>query len=105
MNYINNVDYIKISIFNIYERIIIYIGVKEKQIYINEKIKEINANKINDLLNIIKEWKDTYYSSVLDAEKFSIKLIFNNQIVNQYIGSGNYPYNYNEFKNWISDII
>ena len=104
MNY-NNVDYIKISTFNVYERTTIHIGIKEKQVFINEQRKDINDNKINELFNIIREWKDMYYGGVLDAEKFSIKLISNNQIVKQYSGSGDYPYNYNEFKNWISDII
>ena len=42
---------------------------------------------------------------MLDAEKFSIKLISNNQIVKEYSGNGNYPNNYNDFKKWISDII
>lgn len=88
-----------------FERTMIHVGIKEKQIFVNEQRKEITIDKINELFNIIKEWKDSYYGGVLDAEKFSIKLISNNQIVKEYSGNGNYPNNYNEFKSWISDII
>ena len=102
---INNIEYIKISTFNLIKRVIIYVGIREKQVSIDGQFKEVSIDKIAELFNIIRDWNDAYYRYVLDAEMFSVSLIKDNQIVKRYKGIGNYPYNYNEFKKWISEII
>jgi len=105
VNEMNNVDYIEIIIFNTYKITKIDISTKKLKLLIDNKIRNITHEKINELLKIIEYWKSSYQEFILDAEKFDIKLISKNKIEKEYQGNGAYPYNYNDFKRWISDIL
>lgn len=99
-----NIDYIEIIIANMIKIEKIDIDVKKNKLLKNEKLKEISNDKTKRLLEIIKNWDNNYTSSALDSEKFSIKIISNNEIINVYRGSGKYPDNYHEFKIWFRSI-
>ena len=101
----NDIDCIEIIIFNTYNITKINISTKKLKVVINDKIRDITIDKINELLEITKYWNTNYQGFILDAEKFNIKLIFNNQYIKTYQGNGAYPHNYNDFKRWISDIV
>lgn len=97
-------DYIEITIFDIYNITKISISIPRLKLTINDKLKDISSDKIEKLLEIIKCWDDNYKGFMLDIEKYTIKLISKNRIIKVYKGNGKYPYNYNEFKRWISDV-
>ena len=101
----NNIEYIEIIIFNTYNITKINIDTKKLKITINDESRNITTDKINELLEIMKFWDSNYQGFVLDAEKFTIKLISNNKKIITYQGNGSYPYNYNDFKRWIGDIV
>lgn len=101
----NDIEYIKITIFNKYYITKINIDTKKLKVLINDEFRDITIDKINELLEITKYWKLNYQGLALDAEKFTIKLISNVQGIKTYQGNGEYPYNYNDFKRWTSDII
>lgn len=100
-----NIDYIEMLVDNMNDKIQIYIDVKASTIVINNKLKKISDIKIQELLEIIKYWDKSYHNFILDAEKFSIKLIAQNKIIKMCECNGKYPYNYKKIKRWISDII
>lgn len=81
----------------------IYIDNVKQTIIINNKEKEISKEKIEDLIRIIRTWKNNYHNqNVVDAESFFIKINLNSEteIIK---GNGSYPENYILFKEWISD--
>ena len=101
----DNIEYIEIITFNMFKRVKIDISVKDLKVISDDKIRPISIDEIKRLQEIIKYWEEDYQGFVLDAEKFTIRLISNNQIIKQHQGNGRYPSNYNEFKRWISDIV
>ena len=100
----NDIDYIEIITFNMFERNRIDIDTKKLKVIINNKLKAISNEKIKELQKIINYWNKNYQAPILDAEKFTIRIISNNQIIKVYQGNGSYPNNYNDFKRWIRDI-
>lgn len=100
-----DIEYIEIITFNMFKRVKIDISVKDLKVIVDDNVKEISNDKIEELLNIIEYWENDYQGFVLDAEKFTVRLISNNKIIRQYQGNGKYPNNYLLFKKWISDIV
>ena len=97
-------NYIEISINALGEYLIIYINAKNKRLILNNIEKSITEEKIYDLLRIIRNWKGNYQNSkIMDGESFKI-IINTNEGTNIIKGKGNYPSNYQEFKEWISDL-
>lgn len=80
----------------------IMIDCVKKQIIIDNRMDLIKQEKIEELLRIIRLWKNEYSGlNVVDGESFLIRINTGNMIeIIQ--GKGNYPDNYNDFKEWIS---
>ena len=78
------------------------IDCSQRRIIVNERIDFISQNKIDDLLRIIRLWKNQYFGNLIDGESFFIKVNMdgNLEIIE---GHGKYPNNYLNFKEWISD--
>lgn len=95
---------IEIYINNIGIETNIIINNKNNLITINNKTKEISEEKINDLIRIIRTWKNEYKNKKkIDSETFKI-IINSNTETETITGNGDYPDNYNTFKEWIDDI-
>ena len=97
-------NYIEISINALGEYLIIYINVKNKRLILNNIEKSITEEKIYDLLRIIRNWKGNYQNSkIMDGESFKI-IINTNEGTTIIKGKGNYPSNYQEFKELMNGI-
>ena len=93
---------IELIIDNKISNIDIYINVIKKTIIVNNKEQKISEEKIDDLLRIIRTWKNEYNNpNVIDAESFFIKINTTDgtEIIK---GSGEYPKDYILLKEWIS---
>lgn len=80
----------------------VYIDVLKQTIIINNKEQKITEEKIDDLLRIIRTWKNEYNNqNIIDAESFFIKINTTDgtEIIK---GSGEYPKDYILLKEWIS---
>lgn len=98
------VDYVEININNIGINLDILIDVKKNSMIINEKYKDISKEEIEELFRIIRLWDNEYLGSkLIDSEKFTIKIVSNNNI-DKIVGNGNYPDNYNVFKKWVGGL-
>ena len=100
-----DIEYIEIVTFNMFDRVKLDISLKDMKVIKNGKVISISNDKINELLDIISFWDESYPGFKLDSEKFVVRLISDNKIIRQHQGNGMYPENYNEFKIWISDIV
>lgn len=78
-----------------------------------DKTKEISKpkesiNKFFDIITeLIKEWEDTYSISknnFADGNSFHVKCFENNQLVKEYRGTNNCPYNFKLFCSMIEDL-
>ncbi len=96
------IDKILIEINNISNSFNMIILPEYNKCIVNNIEKKINEDKINELLNIIFNWKNNYGLKGIDMEEFNIKIITNNDI-NMFYGKGVYPNNYQVFKEWISE--
>ena len=94
---------IEITINNLNEEKNIMIDIINNKIKTNNQIYNITKEKIEDLLRIIRTWHPVYKNkNYLDAESFLIKI--NDDIGTKIIkGQGEYPDNYQLFKEWISE--
>ena len=96
---------IEINISNYATNNNIYINIKRNTIIINNETKQIEQEKINELLRIIRTWKNNnnVQSKIIDAEKYIIKINTNTEteIIEGY---GHLEKNYNLFKTWIGKI-
>lgn len=94
---------IQIKINSRLSNIEIYIDILKQTIIINDKEKRITENQIDNLIRIIRNWKNEYSNEILiDNESFFIKINNNNgyEVIK---GIGEYPNNYISLKEWISD--
>lgn len=99
-----DIDFIKINIDKIGYNQIILLNLKDKIVITDSIKKNINQEKIDELLRIIRLWKNKYISSNnIDSEKFNISIVSGND-EEKIIGVGTYPSNYVEFKKWVRDI-
>ena len=74
------------------------------KVYVNGKEKSITAEKIGELLDIVRKWDFEYIDdNITDAETFRVK-VYNTQGVDEYFGSGKYPDTYEAFKDWVTSI-
>lgn len=96
------IDVITIELINLTSDFNMTILPKENKCFVNNIEKEINQEKIDDLLSIIITWKNDYGSDGIDMERFTVKILSNGE-VDKYSGEGIYPDNYFLFKEWISD--
>lgn len=93
---------IQIIIDNKLENTDIYIDVVKETIRINNKEQKITEEQIDDLIRIIRTWKNEYSSkNIIDAESFFIKIDIKDgtEIIK---GNGEYPNNYMSLKEWLS---
>lgn len=80
----------------------ILIECNKKRIIVNEKIDFISQEKIDELIRIIRTWKNQYVGSLIDGDSFFIRI--NMESGSEVIeGRGKYPDNYLNFKEWVSD--
>ena len=80
----------------------VYIDVVKKTIIVNNNDHKITEEQIDDLVRIIRTWKNEYNNqNVIDSESFFIKIDTNTgtEIIK---GSGEYPDNYILLKEWLS---
>ena len=98
---------IEITINNLNEEknimIDIMIDIINNKIKINNQIHNITKEQIDDLLRIIRTWSPVYKNkNDLDSESFLIKITDDSrtEIIK---GQGDYPDNYQLFKEWISE--
>ena len=92
---------INILIENITITTDIYIDVLNQTITLNNEEKIITQTQIDDLIRIIRTWKNEYTNpTIIDSESFLIKI--NTDEDTEIIkGRGSYPDNYNLLKEWI----
>lgn len=69
----------------------------------NEKVKIDANNFAKRILNIVDNWRESYYGNLIDGDKFLIKIQEGN-LQKFYHGQGNYPLNYGDFKRLIGEI-
>ena len=95
---------IEIYINNIGNNLIIYIDIEKNKIKINDREKEITEEKLDNLIRIIRTWNNVYENnnSKIDNETFQIN-INTNEGTDRIKGTGGYPENYSEFKDWIGE--
>lgn len=97
------IDSIEISITSLNNKMDILINVKEEKIITPFKEKSISKDEIQRLVRIIRSWRGEYINtSIVDAERFKIIISFNGQ-KEVITGSGTYPDNYLEFKNFVGE--
>ena len=97
------IDKILIKINNIGNTFNMIILPEYNKCFVNNVEKRINEDKINELLNIIINWKNNYGLKGIDMEEFNIEIISNDG-TNKYSGKGIYPNNYHIFKEWVSEL-
>ena len=93
---------IQIIIDNKISNIDIYIDVLKETIIVNNQEQKITEEQIDDLIRIIRTWKNEYSNpNIIDAESFFIKIDTKDgiEIIK---GSGEYPKDYILLKEWIS---
>lgn len=93
---------IEIIVTNTDTSISLNINVKENKVYKDNKEYYINVEKIDKLLRIIRNWDNEYVSDDPKIKETFIINIITNENIDTYRGSGKYPNNYNEFKEWLS---
>ena len=81
----------------------VYIDVKNNKVLVNNIEKTISKSKIDELIRIIRNWKEEYLGNIIDSERFMIKINTNDgtDIIK---GNGCYPENYSAFKEWIGSL-
>lgn len=96
------INLIKIQVTNLNKELIMTINPLEKEITTPFKTIKVNDDKIDYFLRIIRNWQRDYSGNIIDGERFIIKIIYNNQeeVIK---GSGKYPDNYIEFKNFLEE--
>lgn len=99
------IDLIIINIMNLDNSINIKVGIKEKKIIYNNKIMNINDEKINELIRIIRSWHN-YSKNMksIEFEECSINIYSNGKVLNSFTYNGLFPQNYNIFKNLVGEI-
>lgn len=95
---------IEIHINNMINKIHIHINVKTYKMIINNEEKNITQDHIDALLRIIRTWNTSYENTdnQIDNETFLIN-ISTEEGIYTIKGNGNYPKNYNLFKDWIGE--
>lgn len=94
---------IEITINSLNEEKNMNIDLRNNSVIVNDQIYNITKEKIADLLRIIRTWDSVYKNrNHIDAESFVIKITDDTgtEIIQ---GQGDYPDDYNLFKEWISE--
>lgn len=98
------VDSIEISFISNFKENNIYINVNDLTISKNGLIKKLSRGTIFRLLKFFTNWKSEYYSSdVIDGEEF-IVVVKSGDREDVFKGKGEYPKNYNAFKNFLGGL-
>ena len=93
-------DYIKIVVN---ERELM-ISVNNKKMISGNKIKEIDEEKIDELIRILRSWKkEINNTNVVDGDEYVVRII-SGDLVDEYNDKLKYPDNYHEFKKWLDDV-
>ena len=93
-------DYIKIVVN---ERELM-ISVNNKKMICGNKIKEIDEEKIDELIRILRSWKkEINNTNVVDGDEYVVRII-SGDLVDTYNDRLKYPDNYHEFKKWLDDV-
>ena len=93
-------DYIKIVVN---ERELM-ISVNNKKMICGNKINEIDEEKIDELIRILRSWKkEINNTNVVDGDEYVVRII-SGDLVDEYNDKLKYPDNYHEFKKWLDDV-
>lgn len=95
---------IDIYVRNLDSEILLSIDVVKREYSVNESKRMILRSQIEDLIRIIRSWKNEYYSdNSLDREEFTIKIVTDKgeEVLH---GKGSYPENYGLFKDWLGEV-
>lgn len=93
-------DYIKIVV----NKRELMISVNNKKIICGNKIKEIDEEKIDELIRILRSWKkEINNTNVVDGDEYVVRII-SGDLVDEYNDKLKYPDNYHEFKKWLDDV-
>lgn len=98
----DSVKSIEILITNLENEINLIIDVEKKRVILKDRMMIITSDKIDELLRIIRAWKNEYNGTIIDGESFLIKINVENK-VEIIKGQGEYPNNYQTLKDWISE--
>jgi len=92
---------IEIDIYNLGSEINILIDMFGERLIVNNMMKKVTKEQIDELLRIIRDWKNEYgINNKIDGERFLVKIKDGDKI--EIIkGEGGYPDNYHLFKEWI----
>ena len=95
----DNIDKIDIRISGPKNHMELFIVPSTMKLYVKGKIKDLDSESLELILNIIRKWDYEYVDDdVEDAETFKVR-IYTGKGVDEYFGSGKYPKNYDEFIN------
>ena len=94
---------IEIEIHGLGYNKMIYIDVINNKVIIDENESSISQAEIDELIRIIRNWKEKYTGNIIDSEKFTIK-INTNDGVEIIKGESGYPQNYSAFKDWVGSL-
>ena len=93
-------DYIKIVV----NKRELMISVRHHQMICRNKIKEIDEEKIDELIRILRSWKkEINNTNVVDGDEYVVRII-SGDLVDEYNDKLKYPDNYHEFKKWLDDV-
>lgn len=98
-----NINNIEINIDSIGKMLNLNIFVNEKRILVNDKVRIITSEKINELLRIIRSWESISKNGYgTDEEKVKIKVISKNSVdlIEGILMNFN---NYAAFKEWLGE--
>lgn len=100
----NNIKYIEISINSMSNSFDLAIDVSRNLYFTKQGKYTITNEKIEDLISIIRTWKNEYgETNILDQERFLI--VIKTETEEETIKSnGELPDNYDLFKNWLGDL-
>lgn len=100
----NGIEKIDIRISSLNENISLSIIPSTLKVYVKDQVKNIDAEVIGKLLDIICKWDFEYIDdNAIDKEQFRVK-VYTNKGVDDYFGDGKYPNTYEAFKKLVMDI-
>jgi hypothetical protein len=78
--------------------------IKNNICIINDKNVYIDNNTIDDILGIIRLWKDKYGNNPLRNNNYYIRIYSNDEVINDYSFNGSYPKNFKNLLDLVGDI-
>lgn len=76
---------------------------KKNKVIIEDRIKDISTEKIEELIRIIRTWDNKYYNSKIDGNTFEIRIHYDGK-TDIISGLAGLPRNYEEFAKYIRSL-